>query len=381
MSQTQFQSLYFHFPFCETKCHYCDFYSLGRDRTKTEDVEKFESVLRIESELWTPSLSQSIDTVFFGGGTPSMTSATAMRRALEPLDLGSRLSAHYEWSIEANPSSLTRESIKEYASLGINRVSLGVQSLDDETLKRFGRVHTATQAQEVLEGIFESGIQNVSVDLLCGIPGQTLAELEKTIDRLCSFPITHLSCYLLTLHSTHRMAKDLPNESAQLDHLLFIDRKMASLGFEHYEISNFAKPGFEARHNLAYWKGLSYLGFGPSASSFDRGASKRWKNIPSISKYSEKLARREKPTEFEETLSREQLEIEKWMLTLRLSEGFPKDWIQTPLQESRLQRLIDENYVIAHPSLEGRYRLTPKGFAVSDTLVTHLMPSSNAPVS
>lgn len=303
-----------------------------------------------------------------------MTSAEAMQKALEPLALRDRLSGDYEWTIEANPSSLTRHSIQEYATLGINRVSLGVQSLDDETLKRFGRVHTALQAQQVLEAIFESGIQNVSVDLLCGVPGQTLNDLEKTMDQLCAFPITHLSCYLLTLHSTHRMAKDLPSENVQLEHLLFIDQKMAALGFDHYEISNFAKPGFKARHNLAYWKGHSYLGFGPSAHSFDRSTLKRWKNISSISKYSEKLAQHEKPTEFEETLTPNQLETEKWMLALRLSEGFPKDWIQTPLQTSRLKRLIEENYIINHPLFSDRYRLTARGFAVSDTLVTHLMP-------
>lgn len=306
-----------------------------------------------------------------------MTSATAMRKALAPLKLETRLAPDYEWTIEANPSSLTRASIREYASLGVNRVSLGVQSLDDEVLKRFGRVHTASGAVEALDGIFESGISNASVDLLCGIPGQSIDDLDRTIDRLCAFPITHLSCYLLTLHSTHRMAKDLPPENVQLEHLLFIDRKLASLGFEHYEISNFSKPGFPARHNLAYWKGHSYLGFGPSAHSFDQSSKRRWKNISSIPKYSEKLSKNEKPTEFDETLTQEQLEIEKWMLALRLSDGFPKEWIQTPLQRSRVEKLIQEGYVTTVPLTHDRYRLTARGFAVSDSLVNHLMPSAS----
>src|SRR5690606_17791699 len=146
-----------------------------------------------------------------------------------------------------------------------------------------------------LDAIFAAGYANVSVDLLCGVPGQSVADVEKAMDELTRYPITHLSCYLLTLPKTHRMFRALPSEDEQLEHLLAIDRFMTARGFEHYEISNFAKAGHQARHNLAYWKGESYLALGPSAHGFDAERGLRWKNFSSLHKYADLLARGESP--------------------------------------------------------------------------------------
>jgi oxygen-independent coproporphyrinogen-3 oxidase len=229
-------------------------------------------------------------------------------------------------------------------------------------------VHSRDAALRALESIFASGFDNVSVDLLCGVPGQTLELLDGAIDALTAFPITHLSCYLLTLPPHHRMYRDLPNEDTQLAHLLHLDARMRALGFEHYEISNFARPGRRARHNLAYWKNADYLGLGPSAHSHSGG--RRWKNVSSLHKYAEILDNDRLPIEWTEELTAEQKGLEAWMLALRLDEGFPAEWLQTPLQRGRSERFLAEG--LLEPVGTGRLRLTPRGFALSDQVIAAL---------
>lgn len=381
--QTQTSSVYVHFPFCETKCHYCDFYSLGRERTRAEDPDRFAQALRREVELRIPSvdLAPTLETLFFGGGTPSLTPARDMAFALE------RLLRHVgpqtEWTMEANPSSLSLESLKEYRALGVNRISMGVQAMQPEHLTRLGRVHSRDQVFRALDAVFGAGFENVSTDLLCGVPGQTLEELESSMDALLQYPITHLSCYLLTLPPHHAMYAELPPEDDQLKHLLFIDQKMGSAGFEHYEISNFARrasqkasqktdQNFRARHNLAYWSGRSYWGLGPSAHGYDATAGVRTRNSASLHRYANELAAGRLPVDEREVLTPEQQSLEKWMLALRLADGFPKDWVSTPLQRARIEQLKEKSLLETHPELPQRYRLTPRGFPLSDSIVAQL---------
>ncbi len=366
------KSLYIHFPFCETKCHYCDFYSLGRERTRDGDADRFELALHAESILAAPQLGPSIDTLFFGGGTPSMTPPESMSRAIAPLKLKERLAPDYEWTMEANPSSVDTERLRQYREIGVNRVSMGVQAMRDDLLLRLGRVHSREKAIFALESIFAAGYTNVSVDLLCGVPGQNLDDLKSAMAALTAFPITHLSCYLLTLPPHHRMYKELPNEDTQLEHLQCIHDEMTGRGFEHYEISNYAKPGHRARHNLAYWKGLSYLGLGPSAHSFDATEGKRWKNISSLHQYARVLEEGKLPVEWSETLTDDQKHLERWMLALRLSEGFPETWLQKPHQMLRAKALAQEGLIERHPEDVSRLRLTSRGFAVSESIIQAL---------
>jgi oxygen-independent coproporphyrinogen-3 oxidase len=367
------RSLYVHFPFCETKCHYCDFYSLGRERTRAGDADVFEQALRREAEQAASlGLAPELDTIFFGGGTPSMTPPESMARALEPLFARTRVTAATEWTMEANPSSVSLENLKAYRAYGVNRVSMGVQAMRDDLLLRLGRVHSREKALEALDAIFSAGFDNASVDLLCGVPGQTLHDLDEALSTLTRFPITHLSCYLLTLPKHHRMYGELPDEDEQLAHLLHLDQWMRAAGFEHYEISNYARPGRRARHNLAYWQGHSYLGLGPSAHSFDARQSKRWKNVSSLHKYGQLLSQGQSPIEWTETLTAEQQSLEKWMLALRLEEGFPADWLVTPLQAARAKTFEAEGLMEPHPGLTGRKRLTAKGFALSDQVIAAL---------
>jgi oxygen-independent coproporphyrinogen-3 oxidase len=362
------KSLYVHFPFCESKCHYCDFYSIGRERTKASDANLFEDALKAEAERQAPLLSGELETIFFGGGTPSMTPPASMERALAPLWKTTRVTPDTEWTMEANPSSIELEKMRAYRALGVNRVSMGVQATREELLTALGRVHSREAALRALDAVFEAGFDNVSVDLLCGVPNQTLGDLESALAELTRFPITHLSCYLLTLPKTHRMFRDLPNEDTQLEHLLLIDRWMTEQGFEHYEISNFAKPGKQARHNLKYWKGASYLGLGPSAHSFDASTQRRWKNVSSLHRY----ASSQDIIEWEETLTGEQQELEKWMLALRLAEGFPESWLDTPERKSKLLIFNDKKLIERHPSEPSQLRLTARGFALSDQVIASL---------
>lgn len=368
------RSLYLHFPFCESKCHYCDFYSIGAERTSLSDPSLFERALRRECELHIAAgrLREPIETVFMGGGTPSMTPPESMRRALEPMLDTITLAPNYEWTMEANPSSVDLERLKAYRKLGVNRISMGVQAMRDDLLLRLGRVHSREAALRALDAIFAAGFTQVSVDLLCGVPGQSLDDLDSAISRLTEFPISHLSCYLLTLPTSHRMYRELPNEDAQLDHLLFIDQKLTGLGFDHYEISNFARPGGEARHNLAYWKGQGYLALGPSAHGFYRDAGVRYKNVSSLHNYARQLLDENRlPVEWEEILTPEQKEIEKWMLALRLAEGFPSAWVDTQRRKSVVRQLTQSGLITARP--DGGLRLTPRGFALSDQVAQALI--------
>lgn len=376
-TETRFASLYVHFPFCETKCHYCDFYSLGRERTQAQDPEDFEAALRRECELWAPALAPRIDTVFFGGGTPSMTDPVAMARALEPLNLQSRVHEQTEWTMEANPSSVDLERLKAYRTLGVNRISMGVQAMRDDLLLRLGRVHSKEAAIRALETIFQAGFRRASVDLLCGVPGQSVDDLRNAINELTQFPITHLSCYLLTLPPHHRMFKELPDEEQQLEHLLTIHDEMTRRGFRHYEISNYALPQESARHNLVYWKGGSYLGLGPSAHSFDAGdgmpgTARRWKNVSSLHRYGSLLRNGELPTEQHETLSTEERELERWLLALRLDEGFPQSWLDTDQRLKKAEALQKEGLLEVHPDDSSRLRLSPRGLALSDGVIAAL---------
>jgi len=361
--------VYLHIPFCRSRCTYCDFNTyVGMESLYAPYARALEREIRAS----TPIHGIAPSTIFFGGGTPSMTPPEVMEQALAPLELTQRVHAATEWTMEANPSSVDRSNLEGYQKLGVNRISMGVQALRDDLLARLGRVHSRDKALQSLEAIFESGLKNVSVDLLCGVPGQTLDILEEALAALTRFPITHLSCYLLTLPPHHRMYQDLPDEEEQGKHLQLIDQWMKAQGFNHYEISNFAKPGFEARHNLAYWKGHSYLGLGPSAHSFDRESATRWKNVSSLHLYADKLSKGVLPREQEEKLTSTQLELEKWMLALRLAEGFPATWLDSSLRQARAKLFVEKGYMEPHPAHPERMRLTARGFALSESIIDAL---------
>lgn len=302
-----------------------------------------------------------------------MTPPQNMERSLEPLLKHIQNIGEFEWTMEANPSSVDMERLKGYQKLGVNRVSMGVQALKNDLLKTLGRVHDRDAAIRALHSLFESGLKNVSVDLLCGVPGQSKNDIEAFVDELLSFPITHLSCYLLTLPEHHKLYSHLPNEDEQLEHLLFLDQIMQERGFEHYEISNFSRPGFRAQHNLGYWKGESYLGLGPSAHSFCKENLTRWKNVSSIHRYADLLQKGTPPLDWEEKLTPEQRHIEKWMLAIRLEEGFPRQWLEESDNATIAANLEREGLLENHPKIKENQRLTARGFALSDQILQQLI--------
>lgn len=388
-----FRSLYIHFPFCEVKCHYCDFYSLGAEKTKKDDPRLFEQALIQEIKLYGEqgAFAPMLETLFLGGGTPSMTPPESMARVFDKLFQYTSIDSQTtEWTMEANPSSITLKNFKAYHALGVNRVSMGTQSLNDEHLKLLGRVHDSQTAYTALHAVFEAGFKNVSTDFICGIPNQTLKDLEFNLEQILKFPITHLSCYLLTLPKHHKMYSSLPNEDEQLEHLLFVDQFLASHGFDHYEISNFAKipphntPPIHAHmnrahHNLVYWKNKPYLGLGPSAHSFTGNA--RFKNYSSLHAYGRGLSSSPNepspneavlPIEWVEALNAQQTDLEKWMLAIRLSEGFPESWLKTDAQKNWAKTFVAEGLLKSHPHIPQTLTATPRGFALSDTLVKKL---------
>jgi oxygen-independent coproporphyrinogen-3 oxidase len=365
------QSLYFHFPFCETRCHYCDFYSIALARKKPDDAFRLEKAIIKEIHLKQDQMASEIKTLFCGGGTPSLTAVDSYQRILQALDQVT-VRANAEFTLEANPGSVTREQLKMLRACGVNRISLGVQSLNQEELLLLGRNHSVNAVFEALEAIFDSGIKNVSVDVLCGVPGQTLFSLEKTLQGLTRYPITHLSCYILTLAAHHPMKKQLPEEDVQLEHFLFVHQFLSDLGFEHYEVSNFAKPSFRCQHNMNYWSQTSYLGLGPSSHSYDVVEQTRSKNVSSLHRYCHQLELGILPVEGLEKLTVDQQQLEKWMLNLRLSDGFSADWLISDAQKKQAQKLIEAEYLRVHPENSDRFSLTPTGFALMDWIVLQL---------
>lgn len=258
--------LYIHIPFCVSKCRYCDFYSFGGTAVVPE--EYIDAVIR---ELWRHSPCRGVPirptTIYFGGGTPSLLTPAQVSRilsAVAPIP-------GTEITLEANPGDLTPEKLDGYREAGINRLSIGVQTSCNESLKRLGRRHTAEQAREAIRLARQAGFENISGDLMLALPGYSKEECLDSIQLLSEEGVTHISSYLLKLEENTPFAlhppKDLPDGDKAADFYLFAVDELAKAGYQQYEISNFAKPGYESRHNLIYWNCDNYLGIGPAAHS------------------------------------------------------------------------------------------------------------------
>lgn len=266
--------LYLHIPFCHSKCVYCDFYSRPcGPKAGAGEAARVVDGLIAEFEARREEVSAPFTTVYVGGGTPSVVPAELLARLFRALPLGEAS----EVTLEANPEDVTPEAVAAWRDSGVNRVSMGVQALDDALLRRMGRRHSSRRALEAIDHIYKGGITNISADLIYGLPGMTPAEWADGLKRLLDTPISHLSAYCLTYHegtALYRRLKEgrvIPADDEDIE-LQFnaLRRISAESGFEHYEISNLAKPGFRSAHNSAYWNPASqWLGIGPSAHSFD----------------------------------------------------------------------------------------------------------------
>jgi len=269
------KSLYIHIPFCKSKCYYCDFNSYsGKEGLAQKYVEALKKELS--------KIDHEFKTVYFGGGTPSNISSKFIKEIL------SEIKCDGEVTLELNPGTITREKLIDYKEAGINRLSIGLQAVQDDLLKRIGRIHTLKEFEEAYNMVREVGFTNISVDLMFGLPGQTLENVYESLEYIIKIKPEHVSCYSLIVHdeliSKHPDAfSDLPSDEEERNMYYLICDKLNAAGYEQYEISNFAKPGFESKHNMCYWNQDEYFGIGAGASSYIDGA--RYKNIDSIEEY------------------------------------------------------------------------------------------------
>lgn len=273
--------LYIHIPFCVSKCRYCDFYSLAG---KEDLIDRYLSAVVKETEKY---VGMPFKTLYVGGGTPSLMGSQGLARLMDGLHSHLRIGNLLEATIEANPESASEDFLKAVRSTGFKRISIGVQSLNDDELKKAGRVHTSVQALKAIDLAFRCGINNVSADIIIGLPGQTSETLDSTLRKLIGMGLTHISAYCLSIEKGTAFAAcppdDLPDDDVQARMYENVCRILKGYDFVHYEISNFALRGEECLHNLNYWRGGEYIGLGPSAASHVNG--RRWKNSSNMKAY------------------------------------------------------------------------------------------------
>ena len=341
--------LYIHVPFCVRKCPYCDFYS---EKFSREKCEKFAAAVVRNLRRY----PEKFDTVYFGGGTPALISGKISEILREV-----RFSEDAEITVECNPDVINENVLAELKNAGVNRLSFGVQSLDESELAALGRLHGAESAKKAILLASALGFENISADLMLGVPKQTAKSLAETIDELCRLPITHVSAYLLKIEPNTPFGKnppEIPDEDGQAELYLAAVERLEKRGFRQYEISNFAKNGFESRHNLIYWRAEEYVGIGPAAHSYYNG--KRFAVPRNLAEFLENDVQRElvtdeNPDKYEE----------KIMLGLRLREGISLD----ERIEKRLRLVPREYFRVEH----GRVSLTPSGFLVSNQIIAALL--------
>jgi oxygen-independent coproporphyrinogen III oxidase len=372
-------SLYIHVPFCTKKCPYCHFFVLPDSEKNKND---FVEALLIEWSLRAPLLKEkTIVSIYFGGGTPSLLSSSHLETILAAFRSRVNLHQDCEITIEANPEHVSLKQMQSFQRIGINRVSLGVQTFDDALLKTLGRTHNSEQAIQAIDCVKQSGIHNISIDLMFELPHQTMQSWERSLQTVQDLPITHLSLYNLvfeqgTLFYKHQksLSPYLPSEE---DNLFMLQKAVSSLesyGLKRYEISAFAKQGYHSRHNTGYWIGRPFLGLGPSAFSY--WDNKRSRNVAHLHKYIQSLQEEKLPEDFEETLAFEPRQKELMAVQLRLLEGVSLTDFQNkhgPLSPSLLSILRDIQQKGWAKQNENVFSLTEEGLLFYDSVATEII--------
>lgn len=366
-------SLYFHIPFCKRLCGYCDFYRSVKLRYIPEVVEAMRAELYAERDF---IHDKTIRTIYFGGGTPSLLAPSDIERFVEQACDQFDCSKLEEVTIEVNPDDITPEYVAELRKTSVNRISIGVQSLDDEVLKFMGRRHSAEQAVTAVKMLQEAGYDNISVDVIFGVEGYGGDVLQKTLQGVLAMNVQHISAYHLTIEENTRFGRmlargelnEIAEERSEAE-FLQVHNSLTKAGFEHYEVSNYARPTYRSRHNSSYWKGVEYLGIGPGAHSFN-GEVRRWceqgieEYVNGVQYGSEELSQRDKLNEYV-------------MTSLRCAEGlsFAKVECDFGLQERvRLESeaskkelrslLVNDNEML---------RIAPEKMLLSDFVIATLM--------
>jgi oxygen-independent coproporphyrinogen-3 oxidase len=374
-------SLYLHVPFCARKCRYCDFYSVTTDDGR---IQRYLTAVsrEIDCRHDHPELSSAmVQTVFFGGGTPTVLSTGKLAEACGLIRSGFSLAHDVEWTVECNPDSFTSEKAEALLDLGVTRLTFGIQSLDDRELSRLGRIHSAAQSMAALNDKILGRFQSIGVDVMYGIPGQTAASLDRTISSLIALPfIVHISAYELTVaegtpFGRHRARLPVIGDETMSAMTGQLWNRLAEAGFEQYEVSNFARPGYRCRHNEAYWDHQPYLGFGPAAHSYIHPV--RWANVKDIDRFIAMTATGERPTEFTETLDPRMLAEEMVFLGLRRARGIDEMRFMEKCGTSLIEMVESKKLEYFQRAGLIQYekpfwRPTPKGMLMADGMAREL---------
>ncbi|MBO5287270.1 MAG: radical SAM family heme chaperone HemW [Clostridia bacterium] len=371
--------LYIHIPFCVRKCAYCDFYSINytnEDRV-SQYVNALCSHIERESHLYS---DYEVDTVFMGGGTPSILEPNHLDKIVSTIKSCFKLTQGGEFTIEANPGTLTREKLECYLKNGINRLSIGLQSANEKELLRLGRIHNIKDFEDSLALARECGFENISVDVMYGLPDQTMDDFAKTLDYVCEINPNHISAYCLKIEDNTFFGQikeklNLPDDEKQYEMYLELCSALSKRGWEQYEISNFAKKGYRSQHNLKYWASEEFVGFGPASYSYFNG--ERYFYSPSLNDYIKN------PVKIVEKQDEKTCEVsvidkidEYVMLKLRLSDGISdrelnnKFGISFKAAYPRIEKYLRSG----HMKCEGdTYSFTSQGFFVSNYILTDIL--------
>jgi len=363
--------IYVHVPFCSSRCVYCGFYST----TGLELRDRYVDAVCREIKM-RPS-AEHISTIYLGGGTPSQLSPTHLKRILDTIYIYNKVETDAEITMEANPDDVTSEFLAMLKQLPINRISMGTQTFDDERLKFLHRRHTASQVPEAVSALRQAGFKNISIDLIYGFPNQTLEEWKEDIDKALRLDVEHISTYCLMYEegtALYRLleqgkVQEIDEELERQMYYTLIDR-LESAGYEHYEISNFARKGYRSRHNSSYWQGVPYIGIGAAAHSYDI-KTRSW-NVADIRKYIEGMERGERISD-EETLDEDTRYNDAITVALRTSDGLDLGKLSEKQRRycmANAQRHIDANLL----KLNGNnLALTKEGLFVSDMVMSDLI--------
>ncbi len=377
-------SLYLHIPFCEHKCIYCDFYSIENMSSMDQFIAALELEIVRRAEMF--SSQETIETIFFGGGTPSLLSAQQFEKIFFLIHKHFRVQENAEITCESNPGTVELNKLNEFRSVGFNRISFGIQSFHDDDLKFLTRIHSAAEAERAVESAYRAGFDNVSCDLIFALPNQTPSRWKENLRRAIALQPKHISAYALIVEDQtplatmvkNKLVTPMPDEEDAELYELTIDT-LRSNGYEQYEVSNFAKPGFLSRHNFNYWNHANYIGLGPSAHSFWKDSpttGKRWWNVRSIQSYCEMTGRGEYPVVGGEEIDHKKFFNEEIFLGLR-STGLDLKKLYPLYGEdvfSAKKVMVDE---MEHEGLLTRQNniisLTSKGYAVCDEVAAKLI--------
>ena len=371
--------IYIHVPFCRSKCAYCDFYSVTDKNDKLMD-SYLAAICRHIKESGALAPDYKVDTVYFGGGTPTFFGADGMATIMNTIRRAFDVDAHAEITFEANPDSISPRLLRRLRSEGFNRVSLGIQCDDDEILAKLGRPHTYEQAVKAVQRIRRAGYKNLSLDLIYGLPGQTVEGWSATLQHVLELDPDHISCYGLKVEPgtplyDYQEDWNLPDDDAQADMYLHTIDVLRRRGYRQYEISNFSKKGMASRHNLKYWNGGEYLGFGPDASSDFAG--KRFAIVRDVHAYIQGIQQNGQVLREIQDVPQRERAGEYLMMRLRTATGIQREEYEKryllsfdPL-EAVLQACEGRHHAIR--TSEGYWRLTPEGFLLSNSIITDLL--------